>query len=137
MVRWNRKVASGLRGSCICLGAVRAPYRANKLKCFRETSMPLFVVGFCETKKTKLLGGTTTAESHGYPTFGQYIRDCYLFCDIEWMVQVETDDCRAQADVMGLTGHVQRKKQRSGQMPAVRMAVMLGKPRILHAKLIG
>jgi hypothetical protein len=99
--------------------------------------MPLIVVGFGETEKLKFLGGTPTAKSHSHPTSCQYIRYRYLFRHVEWMVEIETDDCRPQADVLGLTGHVEREEQGGGQMPEMRMAVMLGKPRILYTKLIG
>jgi hypothetical protein len=39
--------------------------------------------------------------------------------------------------VLGLTGHMQRKEQWSRQMPVMRMPVVLGKPCVFHAKLIG
>ena len=52
-------------------------------------------------------------------------------------MKVEADDSGSQSDPLGLTGQVERKEQRRGQVAVVRMGVVLGKPGILHTKLIG
>lgn len=98
--------------------------------------MAFVVVGFRETEKVKLFWGATAAESRYHPTLHQDVRNRNLFRDVKWMVQVETDDCRSQADLLGPPGHVQCKQQRGRHMPEMCMGVVLGKPRILHSELI-
>jgi len=53
------------------------------------------------------------------------------------MVEVETDDRGAQTDALSLASQVQREEQGCRQVSVVRVGVVLRKPGVMHAKLIG
>ena len=120
-----------------CPDSVSAPCRANDPQCLLKAGVALVFIRLGEAEQAELLGRAAAAESDRHSPSRQQVRDRHLLGDVERMVQVETDDRGAQADALGLTGQVQREEQGRGQVPVVRMGVMLGKPGVLHAKLIG
>src|SRR5262249_11430937 len=90
-----------------------------------------------EPKEAELFGRAAAAKSDCGPTLCEQVRDRDLLGHIERMMKVEADDGGSELDLPGLTSQVERKQQRCGKMPVVRMGMMLRKPGILHTKLIG
>jgi hypothetical protein len=95
------------------------------------------VAGLGETEECELFGCATAAEADGHAAPGQHVCDRYLFSDIKGMMEVKTNDRRAKTYFPGLTGQVQGKEQGRRQMAMMDVGVVLGKPRVLYAELVG
>ena len=99
--------------------------------------MALVVSRLAEAEEIEFLGRTATAKSDGHSACRQQVGDSHLFGDVKRMVQIETDDRGAETDRSRLAGQVQSEEQRGGQMPMMCVGMVLRKPRVMHAKMIG
>src|SRR5262245_42456824 len=112
------------------------PCCANDPKRLLEATMTRLLVGLREAEKPELFRRAAAPESDGHAAARQHIGHGNLLGNVERVMQIEADDRRPQPDVPRLAGKVKRKEERRGQMPFMRVRMMLGEPGVVSPELV-